>query len=83
MVADRDRGDPGPDLLDDAGSLMPEYGRESPRPLALHDMVVAVADAGGAEADAHLALAGIDEPELLELERTRAAVPHGRGDGRH
>src|SRR5438045_1938320 len=81
-IAGRDRGHTWAALLHHAGALVAEHGGEAARPFALHDVVVAVADAGGAQPHAHLPLTDLHEAELLELQRLSAAVPHRRGDGR-
>ena len=82
VVADLERLDAGPDLLDDAGALVAEHLRVPPRPLALHDVEIAVADAGGGHADPHLAGARVGQAQALQLEAV-AAVPHRRRDLGH
>ena len=79
VVADLERRDAGAELLDDGGALVAEHLRMLPRPLALHDVEIAVADARGGHAHAHLARAGIGDPQALELQLA-TAVPHRRRD---
>ena len=56
-VAARDVGDPGADLLDDAGGLVTEHHRQRPGPVAVDDRQVGVAQPGGDDPHEHLARA--------------------------
>ena len=76
MVADREAGHPFPQFLDHARSLVPEHDRL--RRVAAGMLVqVGVADAGGHEADAHLARARLLQLELLD-DRGGALPPADR-----
>src|SRR5262249_53465800 len=51
VVAGMDSLHPGPDLLDEPGSLVPQDDRHRRRPVAIHDVPVTVADARRHHAD--------------------------------
>ena len=82
-VAGSEPGHAGAQRLDRAGALVAEHQRKRHRPLAVDAVQVAVADAAGAVADAHLARAGIVELERSTrsgswgAERTAAATVMG------
>ena len=77
LVAGPHAVDPGPDLLDDAGRLVPEHDRHlaAPRPVQGGD--VAMADGAGADGDAHLVLLRRIERYLLDGERLTVGVADG------
>ena len=78
MVADRDAGDAGADLADDAGALVAEDAREQPvRIEPVEGVGVGMADAGRHDLDEHLAGARAVEVDLDHLERLLG----GEGDG--
>ncbi len=66
MVADLDAFDALADRLDDARALVAHDHRRGPRPVAVHDVQVGVADTARAQLDEHLAAARALERELLD-----------------
>ena len=83
VVADGERGDVGPDLLDDPGSLVAEDRRRVSGGVGAGGGVeVGVADAAGGEADQDLSRPRLGELDLLDDERLaelledRRAHPH-------
>ena len=72
MVADLDAFDALADRLDDARALVAHHHRRGPRPVAVHDVQVGMADAARAQLDEHLAAA-------RALERRAPPPPPGRG----
>ena len=64
MVSDLDRVDSGTDRFDHAGTLMSENQRRRRSPLALDDVIVAVTNTAGSQANEHLAIFWIVELEL-------------------
>ena len=78
MVADPQL-DPGPDLLDDAGSFIAEHDRHRhARPRAVGGVQAGVADAAGGHAHADLARARRLQLDVLDLQR-RALLEQHRG----
>ena len=69
VVAGSHRGDSGADLFDDAGALMAEDAGERDGQIAVHEVVVAVADAGGRDPDQDLPMARPVELDLLNPQR--------------
>ena len=67
-VADLDVANLVADFLDDAGGLVTEDGRAGHGVLALHEVEVGVADAGGAGADEHLVGAGLVDVDIFDDE---------------
>ena len=63
--------DAGPDLLHDARRFVAQHHRQRRRPVAVHDVPVAMADAGGLDLDADLARL---RPLLLEVDHVEALV---------
>lgn len=66
MVARRNRGHALAHVLDAAGSLVPEHGRERVRGTASDHVPVAVAHAARREADRHLTAARGSELDVLD-----------------
>jgi hypothetical protein len=58
VVARLDRLDSWPYAFDDRRTLVAEHRRKRDRPIALHEVEVGVADAGGGDAHKGLALMG-------------------------
>ena len=80
MVARRDRGHVGADLLDDARALVAEHrGQRHRVPLVAHDQV-GVADPGGGDPHQHLVGPHRPELDLLEGEGGALVRRHGRRD---
>ena len=73
-VAGLDVGDVVADFLDDAGGLVTEDGRARHGVLALHEVEVGVADAGGAGADEDLVGAGLVDIDIFDDEGLVDAV---------
>jgi hypothetical protein len=81
VVARLDRLDPFPDLLDDAGTLVPEHrGRVARRVGARGRVEVGVADAARDEADERLAGARLRELHFLHRERRTELLENGGAD---
>jgi len=71
VVADGDRGHAGTDLHHHAAALVAEdAGEDAFGILARQGVGVGVADAGGDDADHHLARLGSGHLDLLDLQRT-------------
>ncbi len=78
MIADRDRGHPGPDLAHDPGAFMAENrGEDALAVLAFERVGVGVANAGRHDLDQHFARLRPFEVDLVDLERRVG----GDGDG--
>ena len=74
MIAAGEVGDARPDLLDDAGRLVPERHRQRARPVAVDHRQVGMAQARGLDPDQHLARARADRaraPRSPEAARSR------------
>ena len=69
--------DAGADLLDDARGLVAQHHRQRQRPVAVHDVPVAVADARGLDPDARLAGLGPLLLDVDDLERRVRLVEDG------
>ena len=80
VVALLDIGDAGSQLGDDAGGLVAQHHRQRQRPVAVHDVIVAHAHAGGLHLHAHLA--GL-RPLLLQIEDLQRLVDFGQDGGAH
>ena len=77
-VARLDAGDPGADLLDQAGGLVAEHRRQLSAPGPVDVVDVAVADAAGADVDADLAgLRRVDLDVLDAQRRTELVADSG------
>jgi hypothetical protein len=66
-----------PHRLDDAGGLVAEDGGGGERVEAVHEVQIAVADAGGHRAHQHLAADGLVDVDVLDRERLVWPVEHG------
>ena len=80
VVALLDVADAGAQLGDDAGGLVAQHHRQRQRPVAVHDVPVAHAHAGGLDLHPHLAGLG---PLLLEVEDLQRLVDFGQDGGSH
>ena len=80
VVALLDVGDARPELDDDAGRLVAQHHRQRQRPVAVHDVPVAHAHAGGLHLHAHLA--GL-RALLLQVEDLQRLVDFGQHGGTH
>jgi len=84
MIARAHRGDVGADRFDDAGAFMAQHERaiQGEAAIAVHDMQIAVADAGGNGAHQHLAGArrvdvdGLDGERFVDLAKYRGVDLH-------
>jgi hypothetical protein len=76
VVAGRDGRDARTDLLDHAGSLVAEDGREVGRQVALHVVVVAVTDPGGGNPDPDLAGLRRRQLDFFDAKRLAKLVEH-------
>jgi hypothetical protein len=74
VVAGLDVGDVAADGLDDAGRLVAEDRGRRVRVLALHEVEVAVAAAGGAGLDEHLARSRLVDLDLVDDEASPGMV---------
>ena len=81
VIARRHPVDPGADLLDDAGGLVPEHRRQAPAPGTVHRQDVAVADGAGGDPDPDLAPAGLGKVHLLDHQRLPRLTANGRPHG--
>ncbi len=73
-VADRDVGDAGADLCDDARALMADDHRQRPRPHALDRREIGMAQPRRLDLDQHLAGARPFEVECLDPQRLALRV---------
>jgi hypothetical protein len=71
-------GDARPDLLDDAGAFVPADDGETGRQVAVAQVLVGMAQAGGREADQHLAGLRPVQVDLGDLERPPVTPEDGR-----
>ena len=74
VIARRHAFDVGPDLLDDARGLVPEHHRQRPRPRAVDDREIGMADTRRLDPHQQLARLRLVELDLLDAERTRRGV---------
>ena len=79
MVAGRDPGDAGADLLDHARALVPQHHGQPARDLPVQHVQVGMAEPGVRVADEDLALSWPGEVELLDLEGLADLVNHRCG----
>ena len=80
VVALLDVADARPQLGDDAGGLVAQHHRQRQRPVAVHDVPVAHAHAGGLDLHAHLA--GL-RALLLQVQDLQRLVDFGQHGGTH
>jgi hypothetical protein len=90
MIADLDVVHARAELDDLARAFVTQHDRRRPRPVAIDQRQIGVAEAGAAHLDQHLALAGRIEIELDDLDRLalgegarRAALHQHSGFGLH
>jgi hypothetical protein len=79
-LPDRDVGDAGTGLLDDARRLVPEQHRHRPDATPIDDRQVGVAQPGGLDADQQFVVAGWGQLELGDREGPRFGVAPGQAD---
>ena len=77
VVARLHVGDVAADGLDDARGLVAEHGRRGPRPLALHEVEVAVAQARRGGADQDFARTRVVDLDVLDGQRLVGGVVDG------
>ena len=80
VVTPLDVADAGAELGDDTGRLMAEHHRQGQRPIAVHDVPVAHAHAGGLHLHAHLARL---RALLLQVQDFERLVDFGQDGGAH
>src|SRR5579859_5075236 len=77
VVARRDPGHAGPDILDDARALVAEHHGQPRLKVAAHDVIVGMAQASVRISDQHLALTRTLEVQFLDLQPLAGLVDYG------